>query len=122
MNIQYARLVFFFDPAVLESICYRTRANRLINESNTAGWLEKKINIQYARLDVFLRSSCIRGDLPSYESKPTDQREQYDWMTEIKLNGWHEELHGEIQKFISPICLNFPHIYEGLWRLDACLV
>ena len=31
----------FGDPAVLESICYRTRANRLINESNTTGGLKK---------------------------------------------------------------------------------
>ena len=28
---------FFCDPVVIELICYRTRANRLINESNTNG-------------------------------------------------------------------------------------
>ena len=32
---------FFCDPVVLESICYRTRANRLINESKTTGGLRK---------------------------------------------------------------------------------
>ena len=32
---------FFCDPVVLESICYRTRANRLKNEGNTTGGLRK---------------------------------------------------------------------------------
>ena len=31
----------FTHPVVLESICYRTTAKRLINESNTTGYLEK---------------------------------------------------------------------------------
>ena len=33
--------IFFYDPVVLESICYRTRANRLINESITISGLRK---------------------------------------------------------------------------------
>ena len=33
--------IFFCDPVVLESICFRTRANRLINESNTTGGMGK---------------------------------------------------------------------------------
>ena len=32
--------ILFCDPVALESICYRTRANRLINENNTTGWLK----------------------------------------------------------------------------------
>ena len=32
---------FFWDPVVLESICYRTRAKRLINDSKTTGELRK---------------------------------------------------------------------------------
>ena len=35
----------------------------------------------------FLRSSHIRVDLLSYESKPTNKRKQYDWMAEKKLDG-----------------------------------
>ena len=31
----------FFDPVILELICYRARANRLINESNTTGGVRK---------------------------------------------------------------------------------
>ena len=33
--------IFLSHPVVLESICYRTRAKRLINESNTTGGLRK---------------------------------------------------------------------------------
>ena len=33
--------IFLSHPIVLESICYRTRAKRLINESNTTGRLQK---------------------------------------------------------------------------------
>ena len=33
--------IFFCDPIVIESICYRTRAKRLINEGNTTGRLRK---------------------------------------------------------------------------------
>ena len=36
---------------------------------------------------VFLRSSRIRVDLLSYERKPTDKREQYDWRVEKNLDG-----------------------------------
>ena len=35
----------------------------------------------------FLRSSSIRVDLLSYESKPADKREQYDWRAEKNLDG-----------------------------------
>ena len=34
-----------------------------------------------------MRSSRIRVNLLSYESKPTDKREQYDWRTEKNFNG-----------------------------------
>ena len=34
----------------------------------------------------FLRSSRIEVDLLSYESKPTDKPEQYDWMAEKILD------------------------------------
>ena len=33
--------IFLWNPVVLESICYRTRAKQLINESNTTGGLIK---------------------------------------------------------------------------------
>ena len=33
--------IFFGISVVLESICYRTIAKRLINERNATGWLEK---------------------------------------------------------------------------------
>ena len=33
--------IFFCDPVVLESICYRTRAKRLINDRKTTGGLRK---------------------------------------------------------------------------------
>ena len=35
------RPIFFCDPVILETICYRRRAYRLINESNTTGELRK---------------------------------------------------------------------------------
>ena len=39
---QNARPYFFYlGPVVLESICYRTRAKRLINKINTTGGLKK---------------------------------------------------------------------------------
>ena len=38
----------------------------------------------------FLRSSRIRVDLLSYESKPTDKREQYDWRAEKNFDGKQE--------------------------------
>ena len=36
-----SRPVFFCNPVVLESFCYRTREKQLINESNTTGGLKK---------------------------------------------------------------------------------
>ena len=36
----------------------------------------------------FLRSSRIRVNLLSYESIPTDKREQYDWRAEKNLDGY----------------------------------
>ena len=41
MKVNKARPIFFRDPAILESICYRTREKRLINESNTTGGRRK---------------------------------------------------------------------------------
>ena len=38
--------------------------------------------------NFFLRSSCIRVDLQSYESKPIDKLEQYDWRAEKNLDGY----------------------------------
>ena len=38
----------------------------------------------------FQQSSCNRVDLLSYESKPTDKWEQYDWRAEKKLDGQNE--------------------------------
>ena len=40
-----------------------------------------------SRLDFLLRSSRIRVNLLSYDSKPTDKREQYNWMSEFFLDG-----------------------------------
>ena len=68
--------IFFCDPVVIESICYRTRANRLINESiMTRGLREIWTG---TRPNFFLRSIRNRVDLLSYESKTTDKRGQYD--------------------------------------------
>ena len=38
--------------------------------------------------DFYPRSSRIRVDLLSYESKQADEREQNDWMAEKKLDGY----------------------------------
>ena len=35
------RPIFFCDPGILELICYRTRAKRLINEGSATGGLRK---------------------------------------------------------------------------------
>ena len=35
-------------------------------------------------VQFFLQFSWNRVDLPLYESKPTDKREQYNWMAEKK--------------------------------------
>ena len=40
-----------------------------------------------SRPNVLLRSSRIKVDQLSYESKPTDKREQYDWRAEKSLDG-----------------------------------
>ena len=103
-------LIIFWDPVVLESICYRTRANRLINESKTTGWLRKiwtgssspgswlrrdagegklwsSFSFVVFSTNFFLRSSCNRVNLLSYESKPTYKREQYDCVGEKNLDG-----------------------------------
>ena len=37
-------------------------------------------------LEFFLRSSHNRVDLLSYERKPTDKRDQYDWIAEENLD------------------------------------
>ena len=33
------RPIFLYDPVIIESFCYRKRANQLIKESKTTGWL-----------------------------------------------------------------------------------
>ena len=63
--------ICFCDLVVLELICYRTRANQLINENNTTGWLEikldgKKVNFKNP-FNWISRSSHIRVDLLLYE-------------------------------------------------------
>ena len=40
-GIGYLDQIFLCDPVVLESICFRTRAKRLRNESKTTGGLRK---------------------------------------------------------------------------------
>ena len=44
--------IFFCDPVVLVSICYCTRANRLINESNKTEWVFKNRMGSIDRLDL----------------------------------------------------------------------
>ena len=45
-NVVVPGQIFFFDPVILESIFYRTRAKKLINESNTTGWRKNWPGIQ----------------------------------------------------------------------------
>ena len=59
------------------------------------------------RPNFFLRSSHIRVDLQAYESKPTDNREKYDWRAEKNLDGTHKErVHPKVvptyNKYIRP--------------------
>ena len=42
----------------------------------------------FARPNFFVRSSRIRVDLLSYESKTTDKRQQNDWRAKKNLDGW----------------------------------
>ena len=48
------------------------------------------------RPDFFHLSSCIKVDLPLYEIKTTDKREQYDWMVEKNWTGKEVDLVGYI--------------------------
>ena len=55
--------IFFLDPVVLELICYCTRAKRLINKSNTTGWLKKcrrvKMNLRKVkRVYILTKKFC----------------------------------------------------------------
>ena len=50
------------------------------------------------RPNFFLRSSRIRVDLPSYESKTTDKRGQYDWRAEKNLDEEEEEEEEELER------------------------
>ena len=43
--------------------------------------------------NLLFRSSRIRVDLLSYESKITDKRDQYDWRAETNLDGWPASIH-----------------------------
>ena len=51
----------FCEPAILESICYRTRANRLINEGSTTGGLKKIWTGFFYQQTVYARGkfSCL---------------------------------------------------------------
>ena len=75
--INTARWIFFSHSVVFASICYRTTANQLINESNMAE-VRRKIWTGW-ELDqfFFLWSSRIRVDRLLHESKTTDKRGQY---------------------------------------------
>ena len=48
------------------------------------------------RPDFYLLSSRNRADLLSYESKPTDKREQYDFKGEKNLDGYECRGHHSI--------------------------
>ena len=81
----------FCDPVVLESI---RSPNQLKYDSKLrkklAGrlrtWLHRTLSNVIVLLNTrpknFLRSSCIRVDQLTYDSKPTEIREQYHWMAE----------------------------------------
>ena len=48
------------------------------------------IRLQSTTRPIFFQpSSCIRVDLLTDDSKPTEIREQYDWMGEKKLDGYY---------------------------------
>ena len=59
-------------------------------------WSKVRSLLHYGRVQlmgtsvysVFVLSSRIKDDLLAYESKPTDKREQYNWMLEKKLDGY----------------------------------
>ena len=36
-----ARPIFFYDPVVIDLICYRRKASSQVNENNMTGWLRK---------------------------------------------------------------------------------
>ena len=81
--------IFLCDPVVLESICYRTRAKRLINDSKTTGglrkiWTGSEIT---TRPNFFPRSSQRRVNLLSYESKTTYKWQQNNWRAKKNLDG-----------------------------------
>ena len=97
--------IFFSDPVIFESICYRTRAKQLINESKTTGGLRKIgtgiADRLYSRPDIFLRSSRNRVNLLLYDSKTTDKREQSDWMAKKYLDGLLCLIFGNCHKYIT---------------------
>ena len=59
----YTRPNFFCDPVVLESICYRTRANRLINKSKTTGGLKNCLG-QLNKCDIRFEESASESRSP----------------------------------------------------------
>ena len=97
---------FFLDPVVLESICYRRRANRLTNKSKTTGWLRKiwtglsLVPFLFAffhLLDAIgllfrmhhLLSVQKNSAIQSYQSQSAIKRRQNDWNSmAIRLDGW----------------------------------
>ena len=55
-----------------------------------AGWTHTRTTkpvITHSRPDFLRRSSCISVDLLSYDSKPTEKREQWDWRAEKNWTG-----------------------------------
>ena len=62
--------------------------------------------------NFFLRSSRIRVYLLSYESIPTDKREQYDWRADKNLDGIRVDLHIHI----------FPPLKSYYSRLSVNLI
>ena len=102
----------FWDPVVIESICYLTRAKRLINEGNTTRGLRKIW--MGTRPKMFLGSSRNRVDLLSYDSKTTDKREQYDWMAGKIWTGKSAINNGEI--YNKSARFSFPIQSLCFWR------
>ena len=81
-----------YDPVGIESICYRTREKRLINDCKTTGELRKiwtGISFLWLRNRpiFFSHPGRIRVNLLSYDSNTTNKRDQYDWMAEKNWTG-----------------------------------
>ena len=91
--------IFLCHPVVLESICYRTKAKRLTNESNTTGGYKKLGQVAFIPhkrtpnwgplsskfLQPSSHSICV--DLLAYNSKPIEIRWECDRMAEKVWTG-----------------------------------